>query len=95
MDRSPFLNTLGGAATAAPSADGGQETTGMPERSFDWDGVNSAQHGIVVLAMPPIVTPQPRQSAYVIRARCMCRMIPTRKCFSLCAATCLTDRAPQ
>ena len=69
MDRSPFLNTLHGAAVAALSADAGQETTGMPERSFDWDGVNSAQHGIVVLAMPPIVTPQPRQSAYVVPAR--------------------------
>lgn len=69
MDKSPFLNTLHGAAAAALSADGGQETTGMPERSFDWNGVNSAQHGIVVLAMPPIVTPQPRQSAYVVPAR--------------------------
>lgn len=53
----------------APAQNTGQEDQEMPERSFDWDGVNSTQHGIIVLTMPPIVTPQPRQKAYVVPAR--------------------------
>lgn len=58
-----------GSLLKVPAQKAGQEGVQMPERSFEWDGVNSTQHGIVVLTMPPIVTPQPRQTAYVIPAR--------------------------
>lgn len=38
----------------------------MSELSFTWNGTSSDAHGVVVLALPPVYTPQPRQEEYNI-----------------------------